>query len=168
MVICFILACLHIHIADWSGQRMGLNNSWKIYSWCNNRESFPLKGFYYVFMVHPINRIVMLHRVIASVTEWDMGQAQFLIYFLKPLEASTEPLNAAQPSISNLLANTEALLANIEALLANIEATKSLNGFQLSLTNLTANTETMINKQHRNSLSVTNKENISNKSGHSQ
>ena len=50
-----------------------------------------------------------------------MGQAQFLIYFLKPPEASTKPLNEVQPSISNLLANTEALPANTKA-------TKSLNG----------------------------------------
>ena len=60
-----------------------------------------------------------------------MGQAQFLNYFLKPPEASTEPLNGAQPPISNLLANTE--------------ATKSSNGAQLSITNLPANTETMSN-----------------------
>ena len=77
-----------------------------------------------------------------------------------PLEASTEPLNGAQPSISNLLANTEALPTNTEA-------NKTSNGAQLFITNLPANTETMSNTQHRNSLSVTNKENISNKSGHS-
>ena len=39
----------------------------------------------------------------------------------EPPEASTEPLNGAQPSISNLLANSEALPTNTEA-------TKSLNG----------------------------------------
>ena len=71
-----------------------------------------------------------------------MGQAQFLIYFRKLPEASTEPLNGAQPSISNLLANTEALLANTEA---TTEATKSSNDAQLqvSITNLPMNTETM-------------------------
>ena len=75
-------------------------------------------------------------------------------------EGSTESLNGAQPSISNLLANTEALPRNTES-------TKSLNGAPLSFTNLPANTESMSNTQHRNSLSVTNKENINNKSGHS-
>ena len=75
-------------------------------------------------------------------------------------EASTQPFNGAQPSISNLLANTEALPTNTEA-------TKSSNDAQLSITNLPATTETMSNTQHRNSLSITNKENISNKSGHS-
>ena len=53
-------------------------------------------------------------------------------------EASTEPLNGVQPSISNFLANTEALPRNTEA-------TKSSNGVQLSITNLLANTETMSN-----------------------
>ena len=75
-------------------------------------------------------------------------------------KASTEPLNGAQPSISNLLANTEALPINSEAI-------KSSNGAQLSITNLPANTETMSNTQHRNYLSVTNKVKISNKLGHS-
>ena len=75
-------------------------------------------------------------------------------------EASTEPLNRVQPSISNLLANTEALSRNTEA-------TKSSNSAQLSITNLAASTETMSNTQHRNSLYVTNKESISIKSGHS-
>ena len=77
-----------------------------------------------------------------------------------PWSLYTEPLNGAQPSISNLLANTKALPANTEA-------TKSSNGAQLSITNLPANTETMSNTQHRNSLTATNKENMSNKSGHS-
>ena len=63
-------------------------------------------------------------------------------------EASTEPFNGAQLSISNLLANTEALPTNTEA-------NKTSNGAQLSITNLPANTETMSNTQHRNSLSVT-------------
>ena len=63
-------------------------------------------------------------------------------------KAFTEPLNGAQPSISNLLANTEALLIISEAI-------KSSNGAQLSITNLPANTETMSNTQHRNYLSVT-------------
>ena len=62
-------------------------------------------------------------------------------------EASTEPLNGAQPSISNLLANTEALPRNTEA-------TKSSNGAQLSITNLPANTKTVFNTKHRNYLSV--------------
>ena len=79
-----------------------------------------------------------------------MAQAYFPIYFLKPHEASNELLNGAQPSVSNLLANNE--------------ATESSNGVQLSITNFPANTETMSNTQHTNSLSVTNKENISNKS----
>ena len=89
-----------------------------------------------------------------------MTQAHFPIYFLKPAEASTELLNGARPSVSNLLANTEALLQNIEATKSSIKA-------QLSITNFPANTETMSNTQHTNSLSVTNKENISNKSEHS-
>ena len=75
-------------------------------------------------------------------------------------ETSTEQLNGAQLSISKLLVNTEALLTNTEA-------TKSSSGAQLSITNLAANIETMYNTQHINSLSVTNKENINNKSGHS-
>ena len=66
---------------------------------------------------------------------------------------SIESFNGAQPSLSNLLANTEAI--------------KSSNGAQPSTTNLPANTEAMSNIQHTNHLSVTNKENISNKSGHS-
>ena len=58
-----------------------------------------------------------------------MGQARFLIYFLKLPEASNESLNGAQPLISNLLANTEALPVNTKA-------TKSSNGAQLSITKL--------------------------------
>ena len=73
--------------------------------------------------------------------------------FLKPSEASTESLNRTKPPVSNLLGNTE--------------VTESSNGAQLSIANLPANTETMSNTQHTNSLSITNKENISNKSGHS-
>ena len=79
---------------------------------------------------------------------------------LEAPETSTEPLNGVQPSIFNLLANTEALPRNTEA-------TKSSNCAQLSITNLPGNTEIMFNTQNRNSLSVTNKENVSNKSGHS-
>ena len=45
--------------------------------------------------------------------------------------------------------------------------TKSSNGTQLTITNLPTNIETISNTQHTNSLAVTNKENISNKSGHS-
>ena len=62
-------------------------------------------------------------------------------------------MNGAQPSISNLPPNTK--------------ATKSSNEAQLSITYWLANTETMSNTQHTNSLAVTNKENISIKSGHS-
>ena len=49
-------------------------------------------------------------------------------------------------------------MANTEALPTNAEVTKSSNGAQLSITNLPANTETMSNTQHRNSLSVANKQ----------
>ena len=94
-------------------------------------------------MVHPINKIVVLHRVLNPL---------FMIVSVT--------VNGAQPSVFNLL-------ANIEALPANTEATKSSNGTQLTITNLPTNTETISNTQHRNSLAVTNKENISNKSGHS-
>ena len=107
---------------------------------------------------YPINRIFVPQRVAKSTLHYCISDrvAQLLIYFLKPpdsLEASTEALNEAKPSISNLLANTK--------------ATKSPNGAQLSITNLPAKTKAMSNTQHRNSLSVTNKENINNKSGHS-
>ena len=59
------------------------------------------------------------------------------------------------------------LTGKTEALLGNTKATKSPNGAQLSITNLSAKTKTISNTQHRNSSSVTNKENINNKSGHS-
>ena len=82
---------------------------------------------------------------------------------------STESLNGAQPSVSNLLENTQAIesLNGISTLPANTEAIESPNRAQPSITNLPANTEAMSNTQCKNSLSVTNKENISNKSGHS-
>ena len=82
---------------------------------------------------------------------------------------SIESFNGAQPSLSNLPANTEAInsLDGISNLPVKTEAIKSPNRAQPSTTNLPANTEAMSNTQHTNPLSVTNKENISNKSGHS-
>ena len=120
----------------------GLYNSWQICSWVNSYKSFPLKDFTMYAWYIPSTKLLCCTGflnplfIIASVTEWDMGQAQFLIYFLKPSKASTEPLNEAQPSIYNLLANTETLPTNSEA-------TKSSNGAQLSINNLQANTETI-------------------------
>ena len=142
---------------------MALNFSWKFAVELTTMKVFPLKDFTMYSTSH--QQIVVLHRLPTStlhscisdrvrLTEWDIGEAQFLIYFLKPPEASTYwAIDGAQPSLSNMPANTK--------------ATKSLNGAQLSITNLPANTETMSNTQHRNSVSVTSKENISNKSGHS-
>ena len=101
----------------------------------------------------------MLHRVPKSTLHDHIsdrvrhGTSSIPKLFPEVPDASTESSNGAQSSVSNSLANTEAI--------------KSSNGAQLSIINLPANTETLSNTRCSNSLPVRNKENISNKSGHS-
>ena len=160
MVICFILACLYTTLLidkaiEWIHGKFAVE--------LTTTEVFPLKDFTIYAWYIPSTELLCCTGflnplfITASVTEWDMGQVQFLIYFLKPLLNHWMESNHQYPTCWQTLIHWWLIH----------EATKSSNGAQLSITNLPACTKAMSNTQHRNSLSVTNKENISNKSGHS-